>query len=172
MPRLAVVLLGERDDDGEVLHQRRDDVGRRIADAVGGLHHLGRVAHEHQHRHEDGRHDGPLRGRAADEQVDERGDDHEAEQQRQPGEAGGLQPVGAVDGEDEAEVRPVEVGDELRGGEREHDVAAEHGHPLDDICATSRSDGSCPRRRRRRCPHEEQQHQQRDDAAEERPRSG
>jgi hypothetical protein len=35
--------------------------------------------------------------------------------------------IGAVDGDDEAEVGPAEVGDELGGREGEHDVAAEHG---------------------------------------------
>jgi hypothetical protein len=66
------VLLREHHHQREVRHQRRDDVRRRIADAVRGLGQLRRDAQLHEHRHEDGRQQRPLRGRRADEQVHRR----------------------------------------------------------------------------------------------------
>jgi SAM-dependent methyltransferase len=71
MPRFAVVARGEGEDQAEVAHHRRDDVGRRVADAVCGLDDLRAVAEQHEHGYEDGRGHRPLRRRAAQHQVDE-----------------------------------------------------------------------------------------------------
>ena len=137
MPVGLDVPLAEDHDQGEVRHQRRDDVGHAVAHPVGGLGELGGDAEPHQHRHEDAREQRPLGRGRADEQVDDRGQQHDADHRHLGGQIEIAQEIGALERDQQADVGVVERGDELGGEEGHHQVVGHRphggGHARDDV---------------------------------------
>ena len=127
---VSVVALGKDHNHGEVGHQRGDDVGAGVANAVGQLRQLGAVAQQHEHGDKHRGQDVPLGGGGAHEQVHERGEQHENDHQRDQADVDGVQEVGAVQGDDGAQLGVVEVLDELGGDEGQGQEGAHGGHGL------------------------------------------
>ena len=71
IPGVLHVPLRDDQDEGEIDHQRGDDVHGRVADAIGRQHGLRRDPELHEERDEDRREDGPLRHRARHDDIEQ-----------------------------------------------------------------------------------------------------
>ena len=126
------VFLREAHHHREVDVERRDDVHRAVAHAVGGEHQVRVAAQPHEQRDEDGRQDRPFGERAGQDDVDQRHHDDEQDDVARGADRHVLQEVGEVHRHHGGEVRPVEEGDEVRDHEQQEDHAREVAPGLGD----------------------------------------